>query len=87
MGSLDPRYCRASRTVGGKIPDGLAIRRCRTRCRSSVARGVPAAILAFGHGHLGLTLASVTADLVAAEVAGHGGAAALAAFSPRRFSR
>jgi len=51
------------------------------------ARGVPAAILAFGHGHLGLTLASVTADLVAAEVAGRSGAAALAAFSPRRFSR
>jgi D-amino-acid dehydrogenase len=51
------------------------------------ARGVPAAILAFGHGHLGLTLATVTADLVAAEVAGHGDTAALAAFSPRRFSR
>ena len=36
------------------------------------ARGVPAVMLAFGHGHLGLTLAAVTAELVAAEVAGHG---------------
>lgn len=50
------------------------------------ARGVPAAILAFGHGHLGLTLATVTADLVAAEVAGHANMAALAACSPQRFS-
>ena len=30
------------------------------------ARGVPSVVLAFGHGHLGLTLAAVTADLVAA---------------------
>ena len=51
------------------------------------ARGVPAAILAFGHGHLGLTLAAVTADLVAADVAGHADATALAAYSPRRYSR
>jgi len=51
------------------------------------ARGVPAAILAFGHGHLGLTLAAVTADLVAADVAGRADAASLAACSPRRFSR
>ncbi|WP_342619545.1 FAD-dependent oxidoreductase [Rhodoferax sp. GW822-FHT02A01] len=48
------------------------------------ARGVPAAILAFGHGHLGLTLATVTADLVAAEVSGR--ANAPAACSPQRFS-
>ena len=51
------------------------------------ARGVPAAMLAFGHGHLGLTLAAVTAELVAADVAGHADATALAAYSPRRYSR
>lgn len=51
------------------------------------ARGVPAAILAFGHGHLGLTLAAATADLVAAEVAGQADAQSLAACSPQRFSR
>lgn len=48
------------------------------------ARGVPAAILAFGHGHLGLTLAAVTADLVAAEVDGRPDPAA-AACGPRRY--
>ena len=51
------------------------------------ARGVRAALLAFGHGHLGLTLAAVTADLVAAEVAGHADPALLAACTPRRFNR
>jgi D-hydroxyproline dehydrogenase len=51
------------------------------------ARGVPAAILAFGHGHLGLTLAAATADLVAADIAGQADAVALAACSPQRFSR
>ena len=51
------------------------------------ARGVPAAVLAFGHGHLGLTLAAATADLVAAEVAGQADAQSLAACSPQRFSR
>ncbi len=40
---------------------------------------------AFGHGHLGLTLAAVTARRVAALIDGHPSAAALAPFSARRF--
>jgi glycine/D-amino acid oxidase-like deaminating enzyme len=51
------------------------------------ARGVRAAVLAFGHGHLGLTLATVTADLVAADVAGRAAHAASAAWAPQRFAR
>ena len=51
------------------------------------ARSVPGVMLAFGHGHLGLTLAAVTAELVAAELGGHADANALAPFSPRRWSR
>jgi D-hydroxyproline dehydrogenase len=51
------------------------------------ARGVPNVVLAFGHGHLGLTLAAVTAELVAAELAGRADAAVMAAYSPRRWSR
>jgi glycine/D-amino acid oxidase-like deaminating enzyme len=49
------------------------------------ARGVRAAVLAFGHGHLGLTLAAVTADLVAAELAGRTDRTAVAAHAPQRF--
>jgi D-amino-acid dehydrogenase len=51
------------------------------------ARGMPGVLLAFGHGHLGLTLAAVTAELVAAELDGKADASALAPFSPRRWSR
>ena len=51
------------------------------------ARGVPGVMLAFGHGHLGLTLAAVTAELVAAELGGKADASALAPYSPRRWSR
>lgn len=51
------------------------------------ARGVPGVMLAFGHGHLGLTLAAVTAELVAAELGGNADANALAPYSPRRWSR
>jgi glycine/D-amino acid oxidase-like deaminating enzyme len=51
------------------------------------ARGVRAAVLAFGHGHLGLTLATATAELVAAEVAGRADGTASAAWAPQRFSR
>jgi glycine/D-amino acid oxidase-like deaminating enzyme len=50
------------------------------------ARGAPGVMLAFGHGHLGLTLAAVTAELVAAELGGKADANALAPFSPRRWS-
>jgi glycine/D-amino acid oxidase-like deaminating enzyme len=51
------------------------------------ARGAPGVVLAFGHGHLGLTLAAVTAELVAAELGGKADANVLAPYSPRRWSR
>ena len=51
------------------------------------ARGTPNVMLAFGHGHLGLTLAAVTAELVSAELGGKADARALAPYSPRRWSR
>jgi glycine/D-amino acid oxidase-like deaminating enzyme len=51
------------------------------------ARDTPGVMLAFGHGHLGLTLAAVTAELVAAELGGHADAKTLAPYSPRRWSR
>ncbi len=43
------------------------------------------AIFAFGHQHLGLTLAGVTARIVADEVAGRPCSVDLAPFSPARF--
>ncbi|MER8727464.1 FAD-dependent oxidoreductase [Mesorhizobium sp. M0213] len=42
-------------------------------------------IHAFGHGHLGLTLAPITARLVAELITGRGDPARLAAFSADRF--
>lgn len=51
------------------------------------ARGVPGVMLAFGHGHLGFTLAAVTAELVAAELGAKADASTLAPYSPRRWSR
>jgi glycine/D-amino acid oxidase-like deaminating enzyme len=50
------------------------------------ARSTPGVMLAFGHGHLGLTLAAVTAELVAAQLGGKADASALAPYSPRRWS-
>lgn len=49
------------------------------------ASGEPRVIYAFGHGHLGLTLAAVTARQVADLLNDREPAAAFAAFSPRRF--
>ena len=51
------------------------------------ARGMPGVVLAFGHGHLGLTLAAITAELVASDLAGKADPRALAPYSPRRWSR
>ncbi len=48
-------------------------------------RGAPQVICAFGHGHLGLTLAAVTAEIVSDLIAGKPEPALLAAFSPYRF--
>jgi glycine/D-amino acid oxidase-like deaminating enzyme len=51
------------------------------------ARGIPGVELAFGHGHLGLTLAAITAELVARDLAGKADPGALAPYAPRRWSR
>ncbi|RUU72180.1 FAD-binding oxidoreductase, partial [Mesorhizobium sp. M7A.T.Ca.TU.009.01.1.2] len=44
-------------------------------------------IHAFGHGHLGLTLAPITARLVADLIGGRGDPARLAPFASGRFGR
>ncbi|CCV15137.1 FAD-dependent oxidoreductase [Mesorhizobium sp. STM 4661] len=49
------------------------------------SRNSPQVIHAFGHGHLGLTLAPIKARLVAGLIGGSGDAASLAAFSADRF--
>ncbi|MER8832442.1 FAD-dependent oxidoreductase [Mesorhizobium sp. M0045] len=49
------------------------------------SRGSSRVIHAFGHGHLGLTLAPITARLVAELIIGPGDPARLAAFSADRF--
>ncbi|MCG8429067.1 MAG: FAD-binding oxidoreductase [Chromatiales bacterium] len=48
-------------------------------------RKYPQITLAFGHGHLGLTLASVTGQLVAQTIQGTPTAVEMEAFSPERF--
>ena len=45
----------------------------------------PHVVYAFGHGHYGMTQSTVTADLVAALVAGRPPTIDLALFSPQRF--
>ena len=50
------------------------------------ARGMPGVTLAFGHGHLGLTLAAITAEWVAKDLGGTADPGALAAYSPRRWA-
>jgi glycine/D-amino acid oxidase-like deaminating enzyme len=49
------------------------------------APGAPSVILAFGHGHLGLTLGAVTGRLVAGLATGQSPAIDLAAFRADRF--
>jgi D-amino-acid dehydrogenase len=51
------------------------------------SRGNSRVIHAFGHGHLGLTLAPITARLVADLIAGRGDPARLAPFAADRFGR
>lgn len=64
-------------------------------CRPSMPDSLPVigavpgcgkAVLAFGHGHLGLTMAAVTGALVADLVAGRGSAVDLAPYRPDRFA-
>ena len=45
----------------------------------------PRVVLAFGHGHLGLTLGSVTGRLVAQQIQGQTPSVAMQAFAPTRF--
>jgi glycine/D-amino acid oxidase-like deaminating enzyme len=59
------------------LPDSLAV--------IGPAPGAPSVILAFGHGHLGLTLGAVTGRLVAALATGQSPAIDLAAFRADRF--
>jgi D-hydroxyproline dehydrogenase len=49
------------------------------------SRGGPDVIYAFGHGHLGMTLAPVTARIVTALVAGKALPLDIAAYRPGRF--
>jgi D-amino-acid dehydrogenase len=59
------------------IPDSLPV--------IGPSREGPEVIHAFGHGHLGVTLATVTAGIVADLVAGRTPATDLASISPARF--
>ncbi|UVC18992.1 NAD(P)/FAD-dependent oxidoreductase [Mesorhizobium onobrychidis] len=49
------------------------------------SRGSPRVIHAFGHGHLGLTLAPITARMVADLIAGRGSSVSLTPFAAHRF--
>jgi D-amino-acid dehydrogenase len=59
------------------IPDSLPV--------LGHARATPNVVLAFGHGHYGLTQSAATGQIVADLIAGRTSAIDLAPFSPRRF--
>jgi D-amino-acid dehydrogenase len=59
------------------LPDSLPVIGRGRRC--------PNLIHAFGHGHLGMTLAGVTSDIVARLIARRNDIPALSAFAPNRF--
>jgi D-hydroxyproline dehydrogenase len=59
------------------IPDSLPV--------IGPSRGGPEVIHAFGHGHLGVTLAPVTARIVAGLIDGHATGINIAPYSPSRF--
>jgi D-amino-acid dehydrogenase len=81
------RFLPGLRTTGGKqwmgfrpsLPDSLPA--------IGLLPGRPNVICAFGHGHLGLTQATGTAEIVADLLTGRTPALDLAPFSPTRFSR
>ncbi|MBL8832535.1 MAG: FAD-binding oxidoreductase [Rhodospirillales bacterium] len=60
------------------LPDGLPV--------IGLAPASPRAVLAFGHAHLGITLAAPTAGIVADLVAGRAPAVDLTPYSPTRYS-
>lgn len=75
----DLRTDGATRWMGCRpsLPDGLPV--------IGAAPASPRAILAFGHAHLGLTLAAKTAAIVAALAAGRAPDTDLSPYSPTRF--
>lgn len=97
----DWRRSAALRTLGGAlfpalrdIPEGEATRWAGYRPSTPDSLPVigPAGKIAniyyaFGHGHLGMTTAAVTAEIVAALAAGEATPIAIDAFSPSRFAR
>lgn len=78
---------RAIEAAGGRVatwmghrpstPDGLPVIGRASRC--------PEVIYAFGHGHVGLAAAPVTAELVSSLVAGAPPGTGVAPYDPRRF--
>jgi glycine/D-amino acid oxidase-like deaminating enzyme len=74
LDASDPRYWMGFRP---SLPDGLPV----IGFASASAR----AILAFGHAHIGMTLAPVTAAIVADLLAGRPSKLDLAPFSPTRY--
>lgn len=71
---------RVERWMGHRpsLPDSLPV--------ISRAPKVPNVVLAFGHGHVGLTAAAPTSELVADLIDGRSGFMDLAPFSPTRFA-
>ena len=62
-------------------------RRCPIRCRcSGRSRASPDVIYAFGHGHVGMTAAPMTGQIVADLVAGRPPPIDIAPFDPGRFA-
>lgn len=88
------RLARLEEGARSILPDLPAPDRSWMGFRPSVPDSVPVigpsrkgddVLMAFGHGHLGLTLAPVTAELIADLVAGRAPPLPLGAYSPARF--
>jgi D-hydroxyproline dehydrogenase len=78
--SIFPDLGPPSRTWMGfrpSLPDSLPV--------VGPSRGGAEILHAYGHGHIGLTLAPITAALIADCIAGRTDSPHLAALSPRRF--
>ncbi len=75
LDARDPSYWMGFRP---SLPDGLPV--------IGVSPASPRAVLAFGHAHLGVTLAAKTAAIVADLIAGKKPAIDLSPFSPTRYA-